>query len=282
MKTNFTGSEGGPSSNTLHGVWLCIVAEAVAAWGFVLSIILPAIRTQPPPPQIIKTFVVRYRPVPPKPQETEDEPPRKPSVPRSFSESTIREIKGRPRASSDPTGTTSRPDLFRTRAAMRARRCMSIAGAACAKTAIPARPIVKGAHTVLRSLSINNGALGKKVEDDEEDDEEEDEKIQNSATPAILRSAHLHTKNGLNRSPTVATAVKEAPIGRGFSSSVAPVMPVVPVVYSEEETTKAEGVIVEELPEHVKLQSKFRMRCSRLSHRLTALRKSRLFSGMRR
>ncbi|KAL5476894.1 hypothetical protein ACEPAI_3080 [Sanghuangporus weigelae] len=276
MKNNFTGSEGGPSSNTLHGVWLCIVAKAVAAWGLFRSIILPAIRTQPPPPQIIKTFVVRYRPVPPKPQEAEDEPRRKPSIPRSFSESTIREIKGRPRASSDPTGTTSRPDLFRTRAANRARKCMSICGAACAKTAIPARPIVKGARTVLRTLSVNDGVLGKKVEDDEEDDEEEDENIQNSATPAILRSTHIRTKNVLNRSPTVATAMKKAPIGEGFSS------PVVPVVYSEEETTEAEGMIVEELPEHGKLQSKFRLRCSRLSRRLKVLRKSRLFSGIRR
>ncbi|KAL5514260.1 hypothetical protein ACEPAG_2348 [Sanghuangporus baumii] len=267
-------SDGGPSSNALHGILLCIAAEAMAALGFLVSIFRTAIKPQPVQPPMIENFVIRYRDVapkaPPKPKTT-CTPSRISPLPRSKSEITIREIKGRPRASSDPTGTTSRPDLFRTRAALRARRCMSIAGAACAKTAIPARPIVKGARTVLRTLSVNDGVLGKKVEDDEEDDEEEDEKVHKSATPAFLRTAHFHTKNALNRSATVATAAfvaVKAPIAKGFAS------PMVPVVYSEEKSTVLGGdMLVEELPEHGKRQLKFRLGRPKLTRRLAVFGK---------
>ncbi|KAL5521709.1 hypothetical protein ACEPAF_2457 [Sanghuangporus sanghuang] len=265
MTETLVVSDGGPSSNALHGILLCIAAEAMAALGFLVSIFRTAITPQPVQPPMIENFVIRYRDIAPQaPPQPTYVPSRRPSLPRSKSENTIREIKGRPRASSDPTGTTSRPDLFRTRAALRARRCMSIAGAAAAKTAIPARPIVKGARTVLRTLSVNEGVLGKQVEDDEEDDEEEEEKMQQSATPAFLKTAHFRTKNALNRSATVATAAfvaVKAPIAKGFAN---------PVVHSEEKPAQAGVLVVEELPEHGKRQRKF---CSALfiRHRVDLL-----------
>ncbi|KAL5498581.1 hypothetical protein ACEPAH_1935 [Sanghuangporus vaninii] len=273
MTETFVVSDGGPSSNAIHGILLCIAAEAMAALGFLVSIFRTTIRPQPVQPPMIENFIIRYRDIAPQaPPKPTCLPSRRPSLLRSKSETTIREIKGRPRASSDPTGTTSRPDLFRTRAALRARRCMSIAGAAAAKTAIPARPIVKGARTVLRTLSVNDGVLGKQVDDDEEDDEEE-EKVQQSATPAFLRTAHFRTKNALGRSATAATAAFVAvktPIVKGFAN---------PVVHCEEKPAEAGGVlVVEELPEHGKRQRKFWMGRPKLTRKLAVFGNSRLLS----
>lgn len=149
----------------------------------------------------------------------------------------------RPRSGSDPTGTVSRPEVDAERKANAMRKYINVCGAAAAKTVTtPAAPIIKGARSALRRMSINEGKLGKKVEvEDGCDDAVADEEIAvgDDNSDEALSSATA------TRSPVVSDAASTISVSKSPVSGENAEL----VEYNEVKTVAAtEDVIVRALP----------------------------------